>query len=112
MEDVERLKEAYRKILAMYKEAGIIKEVKFGYELNPDNSMKRFDLFVVPQNIDLLEELFSEDNLSVSYAESLENALYSFLGILDIKFIFTVFIMVYGSGDTSFDPNDLKILEV
>lgn len=112
MDDIIKLKEAYSKILAMYSEAGIIKEVKFGYKLNSDNSMKEFELFVVPQNGNLLEELFIEDILSVSYAESLENALCSFLGILDINYIFTVLIMVYGSGNTYFDPTDLEILEV
>ena len=112
MEDVEKLKEAYRKILAMYKEAGIIKEVRYGYALNSDGSLKFFHLFVIPQNAELLEELFETDDLSVSYAESLEGTLFENILILGKGYFNEVKVMVDGSGNTLFNPTNLKILEV
>lgn len=112
MEDVLKLKEVYTQILKMYAEAGIINEVKWGYELNSDGSLRLFKLFIVPKNGELLEELFIMDEYSDSYAESLEGSLFENIIIMGKSYLKEVKIMVYGSGNTKFEPNDLEILEV
>lgn len=112
MDDVEKLKEAYSKILTMYSEAGIIKEVRWGYTLNEDKKLEVFYLFIIPQNEQILEQLFIEDIDCTTYPEVLESVLIEHILIIDSDYYNKINIMVEGSGNTFFDPNDLKILEV
>lgn len=110
MEEVKRVLEVYRFLTQIYKEEGIIDEVKYKYELNVDESLKQIYLYVTITDTDKLISLVEDDDVGDQsvYEGIFEDKLWCFGDILQVSLANKLIIMVEGSGNTKFQPYDMK----
>ena len=106
MNDVKNIINVYSRILKIYKQIDIIDKVQYKYELNEDGSLKKFNLYVVTKNTDMLIKLFlcGDDGETKTYEGLFENTLSSYRWMMSQGYLWVLDIMVEGSGNTLFDP--------
>ena len=112
MNEVDKIKNGFAHIMAIYKKVNIIEQVQYSYTMDEEDHLEEFRLYVVPKNENAMQEFFKADDFNESYAESLEGALISASLIFGRELSGRIKIMVYGSGNSRFNLDNLEILEV
>lgn len=112
MNEVEKVKNGFINIIAIYIEAEIIEKVQYSYSLDAKDNLQEFRLYITPKNENAMQEFFKADDFNLSYAESLEGALISASLLFSKSISSKIKVMVNGSGNSRFNLDNLKILEV